>query len=651
MSLLPISTSRVSDPLRNFRTLSQLHTDQAALQRAFDQLSTGRRVVRISDDPVAAGRAIALKRSVSRGEQLGRNASITQGFYAATEAALGNLGGALIEARGVAVQASQNTLSPEDREALALTVEQAAQTAVRSGNAVFREHSLLGGHLTSGPPLRQGDLDVLFVGNEAVGQAHLGGADPQAIGISGTTALGLAGALNEPRSLRPALQLDTPLADVAAGRGAKAGVMRLSDGDGWTEVDLQHAQSIRDVAEAIGAVTLSGRPLDVNVLPDGLEIDFADGLGGTLVIDDLPNHSLAADLGIRHVDAMSPSPIVSDSLPPRLTARTTLSSLQAGAGIDVSAGIRIRQADQVINVDLAGAETVGDLLVAINRSAADVRAEISADAQAIVIRAMREGVDYSVGENGGDVAGALGIRTARLDTPLSQLNSGLGLSLNDNGPELVIHRTDGQPLAIDLDGAETIQDVLDRINNHQDNQDAPAVLAALNAVGNGITLQADAADGPLRVQVGESSNAAVALGLVPAGQDEAIAQQADGQWQLLGSDYAPQSSGGTIDTLLRLAEAIREEDLGQIARLTDQLDIHRERTTKLQGRVGTWMQNLDRLRHATDDEVLALEAQLSEEIDADLATVISEISSRQAAQEASLRLLAQSVRTTLLDFL
>lgn len=85
MPILPVAMSRVSEPLKNTRLLSQLNADQLAIQRQYDQLITGQRVSRISDDPAAAGRAIILQRGISRGEQLSRNAGVTDSFYTATD--------------------------------------------------------------------------------------------------------------------------------------------------------------------------------------------------------------------------------------------------------------------------------------------------------------------------------------------------------------------------------------------------------------------------------------------------------------------------------------------------------------------------------------------------------------------------------------
>lgn len=651
MASLPISVSRVSDPLKNQRLLNQLNADQVALQRSFDQMSTGLRVSTVSDDPAAAGRAITLQRGISRSEQLSRNANVTRSFYTATDQALSTLGDLLIEARGVTVEAAQNLLTAEEREALALTIDQAVRTAVASANTVFRDHQLLGGHLKSQNALTFKDSYVVFQGNEAVGQTITSGYSPIAIGVSGTESFGLALPIVTSPSLQPAIYNETSLNDLRQGAGVSRGVIRLSDGGDWVELDLRNANSMGDVVEAIESVEFSGRTLDVTLTPDGMTIAFADGLGGTLVVDDLPGTKMAADLAIRNTSGLSPTPIVATKLSPRLTLTTPLNQLAGGVGIDVSDGIQIRQGSSSFTVDLSAAQSVGDVLVAINRSGADVRAEIDSTGQGILIRGLASGVDYSIGENGGSAATDLGIRSASGAVKLEELNDGLGITLSALGPDMIIERTDGGTLQFELEGVKTVGQVVDMINNHLGNQSPPRVTASLNNFGNGITLTSPANSQLLSVRAGNSSNAAVQLGLVPEGQNQALGTASAGTVSLVGKDYAPRHSGGAIDTLIRLAAAVRDGDPAVIERLQQQLDTDRETVNEVRGRVGLWTQDLDRMQEVADDTVIDLKAQLSLEVDADMAKVITDITARQTSQEASLKLIAESARLSLLDFL
>lgn len=651
MTSLPLSISRISDPLKNLRLLGQLNADQVALQRSFDQMSTGLRVSKISDDPSAAGRAITLQRGINRSEQLSRNANVTRSFYAATDKALAALGDLLIDARGMTVEAAQNILRPDEREAMATALEQAARTAVASANTIFRDHQLLGGHLRSESALIYKDAFVVFRGNEALGQTFTHGNSPVAIGVSGTESFGLAGPLTGSRPLQPAVASQTPLSDLRHGSGVSNGIIRLSAGGNWIEVDLRTASTVGDVVQALEQIDLDGRALDVSLTAGGMTISFADGLGGTLVIDDMPGSSMAADLSIRNVNGGAPSPVVTTELSPRISPTTPLGQLFGGTGLNASAGIRIRRGDETFTVDLAAAETIGDVLVAINRSNADVRAEIDSSGQGILIRGLASGVDYSIGENGGNVATALGIRSATGTVRLSELNGGQGIRLSQFGPDLIIERTDGGTLQFELEGVQTVGQVINMINNHIGNQGTPRVVASLNAFGNGITLTSPANTQLLNVRNGSTSDAAVALGLVPQGQTEVLGTSAGGVVTVVGRDYAPRHPGGAIDTMIRLASAIREGNPEMLEQLQKQLDADRDNVSQVRGRVGLWTQDLDRMQDVADETVITLKAQLSQEVDADIAKVITDITARQTSQEASLKLIAQSARMSLLDFL
>ena len=104
------------------------------------------------------------------------------------------------------------------------------------------------------------------------------------------------------------------------------------------------------------------------------------------------------------------------------------------------------------------------------------------------IRSKESGSAFSIGELQGTLAESLGLRTLHGGTQISELNYGRGLTTTQ-GTDLIIIRNDGTPLNIDLDGASTVADVLDTINNHAGNQDAATrVTASLTSVGNGIEL-------------------------------------------------------------------------------------------------------------------------------------------------------------------
>ena len=147
------------------------------------------------------------------------------------------------------------------------------------------------------------------------------------------------------------------------------------------------------------------------------------------------------------------------------------------------------------------------------------------------------------------------------------------------------------------------------------------------------------------------SDAGLRLGLIPKGQSQ-VDSTLDGSFQaVIGEDFYPRDAGGTLDTLLRLETAVREGDLPEIERLQVRLDEDLDRASRVRGQVGVWSRNLDELRDATEETSIQLQDQLSEELDADIAKVLSDITQRQIAMEASMRVIGQTSQLTVLNYL
>tara|TARA_R110002049_G_scaffold305056_1_gene501012 strand:- start:60493 stop:62448 length:1956 start_codon:yes stop_codon:yes gene_type:complete len=651
MPLLPISTVRTSTPLTQQRLLFQLNADQLALQRQYDQLSSGRRLLQLGDDPAAAARSISLQRGIDRSEQLSRNANSTQAFYNSADDALGRIDNALIEARAASVQSAQNVLSEDEREALAITVRQTINSVFAGANSIARDHQLLGGILEPENAFEFDGEGIVFRGSDAVGQTKVGIGQPTQTSVTAEESLGAYATFLEGDSLNAALDLNTRLVDMRGGRGVEAGAIRISGGGDWTEFDLRNASTIGDVVDIIDGAQIDGRALSVSIGTDSFRIEYADGLSGTLAVSDGLGSKMAEQLAVDNPDGIDAPPLIGDRLSPRVTANTKISDLNGGLGIDLTGGIRIEQSNETYDIDFGDAETVGDILIGINRSSADVKAELNEEEGRIRLRALRSGVDYSVGENGGVAAESLGIRSATEQTRLEDLGRGRGLVLNNDRPDLLIVRPDGVELELELGDAATIEDVITLIRDHPLNQDTRRVLVDLNDVGNGLQLKAPPGAGSLTVRQIELSDAGIRLGLIPPGTNESTGSLIGSVDTIIGQDYDPRDAGGALDSLLRLEQAIRDGDIPEIERLQQRVDIDLDRSSRTRGRIGIWSQTLQGLETTLQSNATELKSQLSDEVDADLATVISELNARQAALEASMRFIGQASQITLLNYL
>lgn len=227
------------------------------------------------------------------------------------------------------------------------------------------------------------------------------------------------------------------------------------------------------------------------------------------------------------------------------------------------------------------------------------------------------------------------------------------------GADLIIRRNDGTELGVDLDNATTIQDVLDTINNHVDNQVIETrITASLASTGNGIVLTSaipsvplDSDPGPIRIRSAGGSQAASVLGLVPRGQSESTAQLVGSEFVYSGSDPNPQEVRGIFNSLTRLRDAIDHQDLAEIARSVQLMDQDLERLSLSRGSLGVEQQRIDNLKAIKEESRIALKADESNQIEADMVSVISQLNARQVSYEASLRLLASANQLSLFNYL
>lgn len=651
MPVLPVTTVRTSFPLSNQRLLFQLNADQVELQKQYDQLSTGKRVLRLSDDPAAASRAIGLHRGIDHARQISRNAASSLNFYQSTDTSLSRVDNALIEARSVATQSAQNVISDDERAAFATTIDETINIVFASGNAMYRDHQLLGGFLNSQDAFSRIGDKILYHGAEAIARTDLGAGETSALNLNANQALGALAVFFEGEQLQAGVNSDTRLVDMRNGEGITPGLMRVSGGGDWYDLDLSAATTMGDVVTLISGTDVDGRTLAASLTTDGIRVEYADGLGGTLALADAEGSEMADQLTILNPAGLNPPPLIGSGISPAVTEHTKISDLDSGDGIDISDGIQVIQDDEVFIVDLSAAETVSDVLIAINRSGADIRAELKGDEGRIQLRSMKSGSDYAVGENGGDAATLLGIRTATEQTLLSDLGSGQGIALNPNSAEISIIRPDGVQLDLNLEGATTVGDVINLIRDHPLNQDTARVLVDLNAFGNGIQLTAPPNTEPLTIRRIGSSNAGLRLGWLGEDGADNVGSVIGPVDTIIGSDFNTRDAGGTLDTLLRLREAVSTGDIPEISRLQATLDLDLDRASRARGRVGVWSRNAQQLSEVAENRLISMKSQLSGETDADIATVVSDMSQRQLALEASMRLIGKTSQMTVLNFL
>lgn len=653
-SFYPAASVRTSNSLSNYRMLFQVNSDQSAIQRLQLQLSTGRRFQTPSEDISAAIKVLSSQRQQEFRTQTEVNLKQADSILSVTETNLAQTQSLLNQVRATAVEAANNTLSDDQRTALLNQVDGVLSRLTEIANAKFGDQYIFAGSNVRTDPVSLNNNTVVFsANNEKLNTI----SDYNAVVTTNVTAQEVFGVRSNEligtADLNPSVDEETPLSILNLGNGIRKGAIRLSSGTEAVELDLSNAHNLGEVVDSISNVSLGGRQLVATLSATGIDIDYVDGGGGLLRIDDVGSGATATDLGINNTDSGSLSPSIGTDLNPTLTPTTKVSQLFGGAGLPTGLSMRITQGGKNYIVNTNSLDTVEDLLNRIERTGANVDASIDPTGRFLQVQSYESGSKLSIGENGDTLATLLGLRSMTEDTPLSQLNGGDGVSLNTTGDDLVITRNDGTTFRVSLTGSQTVGDVIERINNNVGNFTAATrVEASLATVGNGIVLTSQS--GAQAVSVTSAGGSQAATGLGWTDKDNITKQSTvsgSGDFVIGGRDVSGVEVDGVFNSLLKLRSAISNEDYASMESIWGSMDLDLERLSIARGFVGTRQQDIASRLEKSQDEVVQLKTIESDNADTDLAGVISELSQRQAALTASLQLLGQTARNTLFDYL
>jgi flagellar hook-associated protein 3 FlgL len=334
---------------------------------------------------------------------------------------------------------------------------------------------------------------------------------------------------------------------------------------------------------------------------------------------------------------------------------TVLLAGGSGDGLDRASGLEIVNGDATTTVDFDGTVTVQDMLNRLNLSEAGVLAEINADGTSINIRTRLSGDDFAIGENGGQTATELGVRSFTGATRLDGLNFGAGIfSDQANGAETdftitCVGASGTVEFALDVDGCEKVQDVIDLINT--DTTNAGRVFAQLAVDGNGIELVDTAGFGTITVARANQSFAANGLGLIERGQTSRSVSATAGNTTFTGRDTNPLETESVFTALVRIQHALENNDEAELERGVAMLDVAADQITFVRAEVGVRQNSLDAILEREQNQSLAVKSSLSVDFDTDFAAAVSEYTGKQIAYQASLQTAGAIFQMTLLDYL
>ena len=154
------------------RVLNDLTLQQREILRLQEQLSTGQKVNRPSDDSLATRRAVSAQAEISRNEQYITNISTISPGLTATESSLTNVINVIQRARELTLQGSNGTNAQLQRDQIAIEIDQLVESLLVESNQTSNDRFVFGGTVTLTKPFEEtrdanGRItDVDYIGND-----------------------------------------------------------------------------------------------------------------------------------------------------------------------------------------------------------------------------------------------------------------------------------------------------------------------------------------------------------------------------------------------------------------------------------------------------------------------------------------------------
>lgn len=339
--------------------------------------------------------------------------------------------------------------------------------------------------------------------------------------------------------------------------------------DGSTlAVDANSGTSPTTVGQLITAINaVDSSKLEARISTDGKSIELVDKTSGGTTFSSSGN--LADQLGLSNATAVNG--VLTGARVVNSLGGPLLSSLRGGSGIGTASSISItNRAGVTTSVNLAGSESIRDVVDAINSSGAGVTASLNRSKTGLSIQDMTGSTASnlvitdndanntatklqlagSVSANSID-SGALNLRTVSEATELAKLNQGRGV----RGGTIDITNSLGAQRSIDIGALtnRTIGGVIEAIN-----ATGIGVQAALNEDGDGIVVN-DTSTGSGTFNITDRVGGFAAKDLKIAGQGQSKVVSGNTVLQIQGSSTY-RLDVGSAPTLSSLVDKINQGD-------------------------------------------------------------------------------------------
>ena len=157
---------RITHQLITKSVLSNIQRNQSALGKLQEQLASGKKLGKPSDDPIRVARVMGHNTQLAQNQQYQKNISAAVSWMETTEDALGRSGEVIQRLRELAIQGANGAMSDNAREAIAMEVDELVNVLVQLGNTSYEGRYVFAGHQTNVQPFNRNGNDVQYNGDQ-----------------------------------------------------------------------------------------------------------------------------------------------------------------------------------------------------------------------------------------------------------------------------------------------------------------------------------------------------------------------------------------------------------------------------------------------------------------------------------------------------
>lgn len=379
------------------------------------RISSGRTLLRPSDDPRALAKSLAVRSDLRETEAFLDNTSSATAHMSLTEAAMAETSDLVSRAKEILLQGMSDTSEVGGVDSLVRDLRSMLDELRLIANREIGGRRLFGGTETRSAPYREQGSTVAYHGNDGDILEEISPGLRVAINLTGPDAFEtVPSSIFGTADLDPAVSTITKFQDLFGGRGVVGGQFRITDSNG-VSVDID-ASAATSVGQVIDAINNAGTGIIASISTDGKSVVLNDTGGGTnLEVRDLYGGTLTAGLGIAGTSATST--VTGFDLDPAVTEDTPIALLFGRNGIGPGQWTirnNSKDAERTAVIDPSQASTVGDLLDMIDGATTSDGVGLGlhafVDGASLTIESTRLHTTLSISDTGGASALSLGVR-------------------------------------------------------------------------------------------------------------------------------------------------------------------------------------------------------------------------------------------------